>query len=767
MIIEKAAVIGAGVMGASIAAHLSNAGVPVLLLDIVPEGASQRNQLAESAIAKLLKTEPAAFMLAKNARLITPGNLDDDLEKLATVDWVIEAVIEKLSIKQKLYQQLEGICPETTLISSNTSTLPLKLLMADAPESLKRRFMITHFFNPPRYMRLLELVSGAETLPEFQQAVTEFADLRLGKGCVICNDTPGFIANRIGTFWILCGLQEAFKLGLSVEEADLAIAKPFGIPKTGIFGLLDLVGIDLIPFIVKGFNKMLPEDDAFRKLAPLPDLIPKMIEAGFTGRKGKGGFYRLLQIEGQRVKESINLKTGDYAISIKPQMDLAHDLKILLSGNDKIATFCWNVISQTLCYAASLLPEIAEDPVAVDTAMKLGFNWTYGPFELIDRIGATGFCDRLILENKSLPALLADRKPFYTAANGRLYCKDLARQYQPVRRPDGALLLSDCKLTNSPVLQNRSASLWDLGDGIACLEFHSKMNTLDMDTMTMIRKTIDKIGKEFAGLVIYNEAEHFSAGANLSLLVNAIKEKNTVAVADLIRVGQQTYQALKYAPFPVVGAPSGLALGGGCEILLHCDAIQAHAELYMGLVEAGVGLLPGWGGCKEYLRRQLDNKKRFGGPIPPVSQAFETIGMAKVSKSAFEAKTLLFLSPSDGITMNRNRLLADAKAKSLAMSSEYQPPEPYHYNLPGKTAAILLNMATRAMHLVGKITAYDTVIADHLAQVLSGGDCDITLPLTEEDLLSLELNAFLALTQNPESLARLEHMLQTGKPLRN
>ena len=767
MNIEKAAVIGAGVMGASIAAHLSNAGVPVLLLDIVPEGASQRNQLAESAIAKLLKTEPAAFMLAKNARLITPGNLDDDLEKLAEVDWVIEAVIENLSIKQKLYQRLEGICPATTLISSNTSTLPLKLLMADAPESLKRRFMITHFFNPPRYMRLLELVSGTETLPEFQQAVAEFADLRLGKGCVICKDTPGFIANRIGTFWITCGVQEAFKLGLTVEEADAAIAKPFGIPKTGIFGLLDLVGIDLIPLIIKGFNKMLQEDDDFRKLAPLPDLINNMIAAGYTGRKGKGGFYRLLQIEGQRVKESINLKTGDYGISIKPQMDLASDPKFILSGNDKIATFCWNVISQTICYAASLLPEVAEDPIAVDMAMKLGFNWTYGPFELIDRIGAAGFCDRLNLENRTIPALIDDRKSFYTADNGRLYCKDLLKQYQPVTRPDGVLLLSDCKLTNSPVLHNRSASLWDLGDGIACLEFHSKMNTLDMDTMTVIRKTIDKIGKEFAGLVIYNEAEHFSAGANLSLLVNAIKEKNTAAIANLIRVGQETYQALKYAPFPVVGAPSGLSLGGGCEILLHCDAIQAHAELYMGLVEAGVGLLPGWGGCKEYLRRQLENKKRFGGPIPPVSQAFETIGMAKVSKSAFEAKTLLFLSSRDGITMNRSRLLADAKAKTLALSAGYQPPEPYQYNLPGRTAAILLNMASQAMHLVGKITAYDTVIADHLAQVLSGGDCDITQPLTEEDLMSLELNAFLALTQKPESLARLEHMLQTGKPLRN
>jgi 3-hydroxyacyl-CoA dehydrogenase len=767
MIIEKAAVIGAGVMGASIAAHLSNAGVPVLLLDIVPEGASQRNQLAESAIAKLLKTEPAAFMLAKNARLITPGNLDDDLEKLAEVDWVIEAVIENLSIKQKLYHRLESICPATTLISSNTSTLPLKLLMADAPESLKRRFMITHFFNPPRYMRLLELISGTETLPEFQQAVAEFADLRLGKDCVICKDTPGFIANRIGTFWITCGVQEAIKLGLTVEEADAAIAKPFGIPKTGIFGLLDLVGIDLIPFIVKGFNKMLQEDDAFRKLAPLPDLINHMIAAGHTGRKGKGGFYRLLQIEGQRVKESINLKTGDYGISIKPQMDLASDLKSLLSGNDKIATFCWNVISQTLCYAASLLPEIAEDPVAVDTAMKQGFNWTYGPFELIDRIGAAGFCDRLHLENRTIPALLDDRNPFYTANNGKLYCKDLQKQYQPVRRSDGVLLLSDYKLTNSPVLNNRSASLWDLGDGIACLEFHSKMNTLDMDTMTVIRKTIDKIGKEFAGLVIYNEAEHFSAGANLSLLVNAIKEKNTAAIANLIRVGQETYQAIKYAPFPVVGAPSGLALGGGCEILLHCDAIQAHAELYMGLVEAGVGLLPGWGGCKEYLHRQLENKKRYGGPIPPVIQAFETIGMAKVSKSAFEAKTMLFLSSSDGITMNRSRLLADAKAKSLALSAGYQPPEPYQYNLPGKTTAILLKMASQAMHLVGKITAYDTVIADHLAQVLSGGDSDITQPLTEEHLMSLELNAFLALTQKPESLARLEHMLQTGKPLRN
>ncbi|MDI1276129.1 3-hydroxyacyl-CoA dehydrogenase/enoyl-CoA hydratase family protein [Methylobacter sp.] len=771
MDIKKVAVIGAGVMGAGIAAHIANAGIPVYLLDIVPKDAANRNSIAESAIAKLLKAEPAAFMHKNYARLVTPGNIEDHLDWVGDVDWVIEAVLENPAIKQELYRKLDNICRPDTLISSNTSTLPLKLLTRDMPDSFKQRFMITHFFNPPRYMRLLELVSGAATRPELVTAVSRFADTHLGKDSVTCKDTPGFIGNRIGIYWLQCGLLEAIKLGLTVEQADAVMSAPFGIPKTGIFGLLDLVGLDLIPHILGGMKLALPKEDAFHQVNTFPPLVQTMIAEGYTGRKGKGGFYRLNETSGKRVKESINLQTGGYQPSEKfalPVMPKTQDeLRVFLSGDDALCRFAWQVLSNTLVYTASLIPEIADDIVAVDTAMCLGYNWKFGPFELLDKIGVAWFVDRLIAENRDVPPLLASRHSLYKVDSGKRSFVDLSGNYQTVRRTDGVLLLSDIKLSAPAVLENPSASLWDLGDGVACLEFHSKMNTLDMDSLALVRQSVEKVKTDFSALVIHNDADNFSAGANLTLLVQAIHNQDWPAVEQLIKQGQQTYQALKYAPFPVVGAPSGLALGGGCEILLHCDAIQAHAELYVGLVEVGVGLVPGWGGCKEYLRRWLEFARRPGGPMPGIAQAFETIGMAKVSKSAAEAKEMLFLSTTDGITMNKDRLLADAKAKALRLVPGYMPPKSSSYQLPGTSARAAMDIAINNLKMAGKITDYDVEISQQLADVLSGGQCDITEPLTEDDLLNLELNAFLHLVQQPGTLARLEHLLKTGKPLRN
>ncbi|NOT10520.1 MAG: 3-hydroxyacyl-CoA dehydrogenase [Methylococcaceae bacterium] len=788
MNIKKVAVIGAGVMGASIAAHFSNAGITVYLLDIVPddcrdaggratqgavaEGATNRNVIAETALQKLLKAAPSAFMDKKSIRLITPGNTEDHLQWLSDVDWVIEAVIENLPIKKFLYQKLDAVCHPDCVISSNTSTLPLKVLTQDMPERFKQRFMITHFFNPPRYMRLLELVSGPQTRPDLVTAVRSFSDLYLGKACVNCKDTPGFIGNRIGIYWLLCGLHEAIDLGLSVEQADSILSTPFGIPKTGVFGLLDLVGLDLIPHILKSMTLALATGDVFHQVSQLPEVVQTMIDEGYTGRKGKGGFYRLNEVEGVRIKESINLNTGDYSLSEKPDLETVFKAKkdglpALFACPELAAFYAWRVLSKTLCYAASLVPEISDDLVSVDTAMRDGYNWKYGPFELLDQIGLTWFVDKLRAENRAIPPLLADKHTLYQASSGQLTATDLAGQYYPVQRADGVLLLSDMKLQHGPVLKNASASLWDIGDGVACLEFHSKMNTLDMDVMTLIRHSIETVKSTFLALVIHNDGENFSAGANLTLLMQAIYSSNWPAVEHLLIEGQQTYQALKYAPFPVVAAPTGLAIGGGCEILLHCDAIQAHAELYMGLVEVGVGLIPGWGGCKEYLRRWLALPKKPGGPIPPVVKAFETIAMAKVSKSAFEAKELLFLAKSDAITMNRNRLLADAKVKAIALAKDYVPPQPCVYPLPGKTAKVVLSMGIKAFHLLGKATDYDVEVGQKLAQVLSGGQCDMTEPLTEEDVLTLEREAFVTLVKQPGTLARLEHMLKTGKPLRN
>jgi 3-hydroxyacyl-CoA dehydrogenase len=770
MAIQKVGVIGAGVMGASIAAHITNAGIPVYLLDIVPEGANNRNAIAEGAVKKLLEAEPAAFMDKANAKLITTGNVEDDLGKLADTDWVIEAVIEKLDIKQALYQKLADICKPDCLISSNTSTLPLALLVKGMPDNFKRRFMITHFFNPPRYMRLLELVSSRVTDPNLVEIVSQFADLKLGKNCVTCKDTPGFIGNRIGIYWLLFGLLDAIDNNITVEQAD-GIIPSFGIPKTGIFGLLDLVGLDLIPPILKGMKLALPPQDAFHAVNRLPDIVQKMITEGYTGRKGKGGFYRLNKIEGKKVKESISLATGDYARSDKADLSALKDaqkagLQALLSHPDPVVQYAWRVLSNTITYAANLIPEISDDIAGVDAAMRDGYNWKFGPFELLDQIGVAWFVDKLKSENRPVPPLLDKTAQMYSTSSGKLEFADLFGHYQPVIRADGILLLSDIKQGSKPILENASASLWDIGDGVACLEFHSKMNTLDMDSMALINQSVDKVSKEFKALVIHNDSENFSAGANLGLLMKAIHDNDWPAVEQLIKQGQKTYQRLKYAHFPVVAAPSGLALGGGCEILLHCDAVQAHAELYMGLVEVGVGLIPGWGGCKEYLRRCLQ-LKRPGGPIPPVVKAFQTIGLASVSKSAFDAKELLYLGSNDSITMNKDRLLADAKAKALSLAEGYKAPDPLAYQLPGLTAKVLMDMGIKAFRLIGKATEYDVVVSGQLAHVLSGGDCDMTAPITEEDILALELEAFIALVKQQGTLARLDHMLKTGKPLRN
>ncbi|MCK5479385.1 MAG: enoyl-CoA hydratase/isomerase family protein, partial [Methylococcales bacterium] len=490
--------------------------------------------------------------------------------------------------------------------------------------------------------------------------VREFAEIKLGKGCVECKDTTGFIANRIGIYWVQCGLLEAFKQGVSVEQADAVMSAPFGIPKTGIFGLLDLVGLDLIPHIMESM-KQLPEHDAFYEINQMPDLFTQMISDGYTGRKGKGGFYRLNTETGKRLKESIDLNTGEYSKSEKPVLDclkVAHKqgLRDFLSLADKNSAYAWTVISKTLVYAANLVPEIADDITSVDEAMRLGYNWEYGPFELLDKIGVDWFVNKIKQDGQEVPELLTS-DTFYKTTSGALEYRTLSGSYQSVPRAEGVLLLSDIKLQKPAVLENASASLWDVGNGVACFEFHSKMNTFDMDMLSLLRQSIKKVEQDFVALVIHNEAENFSAGANLGLLMVAINQGDWDSVENLIKQGQQTFMALKYAPFPVVAAPSGLALGGGCEILLHCDAIQAHAELYTGLVEVGVGLVPGWGGCKEYLRRCLQ-LKLFGGPIPPVVKAFETIAMAKVSTSAIEAKELLFVSASDDITMNKSRLLA-------------------------------------------------------------------------------------------------------------
>jgi 3-hydroxyacyl-CoA dehydrogenase len=776
MDIQKAAVLGAGVMGASIAAHLANAGIPVILLDIVPEGAGNRSVIAEQAVQRLLKADPAPLMHAKNARLIEPGNLEDHLGRLGSADWIIEAVTERLDIKQALYRRIDPVRKAGSIVSSNTSTIPLAKLGEGLSPGFRRDFLITHFFNPPRYMRLLELVASTATRPEAVAAVREFADLRLGKGVVSCKDTPGFIGNRIGVYWLQLGLLEAMRLGLTVEEADAIMSEPFGIPKTGVFGLLDLVGIDLVPHIVASMSHSLPTDDPFHAISRIPERMTKMIAEGYTGRKGKGGFYRLNAAGGAKVKEAIDWESSAYRPSIKPELasikaskaaGKADRLRVLLEFSDKTGHYAWRVLAQTLTYAAGLIPQIADDIVAVDQAMKWGYNWEYGPFELIDRLGVEWFVGKLREEGAEVPPLLQPARPMYQVIDGRLHHLRLDGGYQPVQRPAGVFLLADVKRAGKPLARNASASLWDVGDGVACLEFHSKMNTLDPQIMGMIEQSIDIVSKGYQALVIHNEAANFSAGANLGVLLYAINVALWPEVENMVRQGQQVYRALKYAPFPVVAAPSGLALGGGCELLLHCDAVQAHAELYTGLVELGVGVVPAWGGCKEMLNRWFANPRYPRGPVAPVGKVFEIISMATVSKSAQEARDHLFLRHSDGITMNKDRLLADAKARALALSADYKPPEPPLYYLPGPSGKAALDLAIQQARMQGKATAHDAVVAGKLAEVLTGGETDLLYPLTEEDVMRLEREAFGWLIRQPGTIARMDHMLETGKPLRN
>ncbi|KLI63620.1 3-hydroxyacyl-CoA dehydrogenase/enoyl-CoA hydratase family protein [Aurantiacibacter marinus] len=771
--IKKVCVIGAGTMGAGIAAQVANAGIPVLLLDILPKEGDNRNAVAEGAVAKMLKTEPAPFMGKRAAKLVETGNIEDHLGKVAECDWVVEAIIERLDIKQDLYAKLEAVRTPGTAVSSNTSTIPLAQLTDGRSDAFKQDFLITHFFNPPRYMRLIEIVAGPHSNAETVARVSDFVDRKLGKSVVDAEDSPGFIANRVGTFWIQASVNAAFDLGVTVEEADEIGGRPMGVPKTGIFGLIDLIGIDLMPHLMKSLTSTLPADDPYVKIARSEKLIEDMIETGYTGRKGLGGFYRINREGGGKVMESKDLKSGEYRAAARPGLvrgpAAKGDLGALIEAPGKVGAYAWAVLGPTLAYAASIVPEATKSVVGVDDAMKLGYNWKMGPFEMIDRIGAAKLREKLEASDIPVPAILQQvgDQTFYRIENGKRQYFGTDGAYHDVERAEGVLLLEDIKLASEPLMKNSSAALWDVGDGVVALEFTGKMNALDGEVMKLIQKAIPLVKSDYKALVVYNEGSNFSAGANLGLALFALNIAAWSEVEKSIRGGQDAYKALKYAPFPVVSAPFGLALGGGCEILLNSDAIQAHAETYTGLVETGVGIIPGWGGCGEMLSRWADNPRQPKGPMPAVSKVFEIVSTATVAKSAAEAKDVGFLRHTDQITMNRDRLLHDAKQRALAMVDGYEAPEKPEYRLPGPTGKAALDLAVDSFHKQGKATDHDVTVAGELAYVLSGGDTDMIDTVTEAQMLKLEVEAFMRLARNPKSQARVEHMLETGKPLRN
>ena len=778
MTIKKAAVIGAGVMGAGIAAQLANAGIEVELLDRVdPKNTTDRSAIAKAAVEKLLKTNPAPLMHKSTVKRIRPGNTEDDIGLLKECDLVIEAVFEDPKVKSDIFKKIDANRRADTIVASNTSTIPLHDLIADQSEELKKYFVITHFFNPPRYMPLLELVTSAHNDRSTIDEVTRFMDEKMGKGVIPCNDTPGFIGNRIGTFWIQSAINEAYSRNMTVEEADALMGRPIGAPKTGVFGLVDLVGLDLMPHISKSLTSKLPPEDRYCKNDMTYPVIDKMVADGYTGRKGKGGFYRL---NAQREKLAVDLNTGAERPAARIKLK-KKSLRELVDSKDRNGGYAWAVLKKTLCYAAEHVHEITNNITGVDDAMKLGYNWKFGPFELIDKIGVDYFIKRLQSEHEEVPAFLhkAAGRTLYRTEKSRLQYLDKDGFYQNVQRAEGVLLLSDIKRASKPVFSNArtlpvlgavGAKIWDIRDGILCVEFCSKMNSLDFWSMKALNKACDIIGDgkgAYKALVIHNEGDDFSVGANIGVALIAAKLKQHWLVEKMVTLGQDTYKRLKYAPFPVISAPSGKALGGGCEVLLHSHHVQAHAETYPGLVEVGVGLLPAWGGSTELLTRAQQSKKIAGGPMPAVAFVFETISTAKVGLSAFEAKDLLYLRETDGVTMNKSRLLADAKAKALEMAKNFTPEKPFDLALPGPGGRAALNMAVEGFYMRGMATTYDVVVSDKVATVLTGGDAaGPGVKLTQDYVRGLERENFMALLSDDRTVARIESIIKSGKPLR-
>jgi 3-hydroxyacyl-CoA dehydrogenase len=771
--IAKAVVIGAGTMGSGIAGHLANAGVPVVLLDVVPEGAEDRNVVARSAVGRLLDSSPPALMHPGKAELITIGNIEDDMAAIAEADWIAEAVVERLDVKQALYREIDRHRKPGAMVSSNTSTIPLALLTEGMPVGLVRDFCITHFFNPVRYMRLLELVAGPQTRPEVTARLGEFCDLRLGKGVIPCRDTPGFLANRVGCYALQVAMVEALNHGLTIEEADAIVGRPMGIPKTGVFGLYDLIGLDLMLDVSKSLTSALPASDDFVTVTEGIPVMHDLVRAGHRGQKSGAGFYRIVGSKDDPLREAVDLQTGHYRPAERPHLEAAiagetQGLRALVESPDKYGRYAWHFLARTLSYAASLVPEVSDDPLAIDEAMKLGYSWTQGPFEMIDTLGVGWFVERLESEGMAVPSILqrARAGSLYRAEAGCLERIDIGGTYREVERAPGVIRLSDLVRTRAPLLHNHAASLWDVGEGVACLEFHTKANALVPASMSLLHEALGLVGRDFTALVLHSEAPHFSAGVNLEFVAAAAKEGDWAGLERMLFEFQETCKAMRDAPFPVVAAPSGLALGGGYEVVLHCDAVEAHANITLGLVESLVGLIPSGGGCKEMLHRWCDGEDREA-VIAGATTVFATIGMGKTASSPEEARPLRFLLDRDHSTMNRDRLLAAACARALAMAPDYAPRSAPRFIAAGGAGMDALSAVLDRLKKKGITAPHDHTVGAQLARVLCGGDRAAGEELSEDDVFALEREAFLTLAGTRETLARIDHMLAQGRPLRN
>lgn len=791
--IRKAAVLGAGVMGAAIAAHLANVGIPSLLLDIVPPGAQDRNIIAKTGLEKALKARPAAFYSQRNAALITVGNVEDDLPKLAEVDWVIEAVVERLDIKHNLYDKVEAVLKPGTIITSNTSGLPAHMLVEGHSAEFRRHFLITHFFNPVRYMRLLELVPCADTDPTLLSFMQQFGTEVLGKGVVLCKDTPNFIANRIGVYGFVSALQHALNEGYTVSEVDAILGPAMGRPKSAMFRTSDLSGLDTTVHVASNLYENAPDDEQ-RESFRLPELVQEMLRRNMLGEKSGQGFYkRIKNADGSSTILELNLKTLEYEPQQKvryPSLGAARNIdapaeRILtvLNGDDRAGQFARETTADTLIYAANRAPEIAESIVDIDNALRWGFNFDLGSFEVWDLLLQHPATFEKVFEGRQMPVLVErvrtqGQGTFYVGEAGRRQYFDFkSNSYKPVPQPQGVISLPALKANNRVVRDNGSAALIDLGDGIACVEFHTKMNSIDEGIIEMMRYAVTEGQQQFRALVLGNEAADFSAGANLFLVLMGARQGEWQMLENAINGLQQAHLMLKYSPIPIVAAPAGRALGGGCEIIMHSQHARAAAESYIGLVEVGVGLIPAGGGCKELLLRygadvETQMARKTGGPFAPSRKAFEIISFATVSTSAAEAQQYRFLRKTDAITVNRDLLLRDAKADAIKLAEakaagQWQPPEPQMLLLPGPGARLVLEQQIDNMLLLGKISEHDAVIGRKLAYVLTGGETSPVTPLTEQQVLDLEREAFLSLCGMEKTQERMQSILMTGKPLRN
>ncbi|HEY6047185.1 MAG TPA: 3-hydroxyacyl-CoA dehydrogenase NAD-binding domain-containing protein [Pyrinomonadaceae bacterium] len=787
--VKKAAVLGAGTMGAQIAAHLANAGIPTLLFDIVPrDDANDRNKIARAGYEAAKKAKPAAFFTADLAALVTVGNFADDLVKLKDVDLIIEAVVENLDIKRGLYEKVEQHRRSGSVVASNTSGIPLKLLAEGRSEDFRAHFLGMHFFNPPRYMHLVELIRTEWTKPEVSCSMAGFLDERLGKGVVIAKDRPNFIANRIGTFGALVTMRAMIDDGYSIEEVDKITGPAAGRPKTATFRTFDLVGLDVFAHVVKNLHENLP-DDPEREMFVMPEFVTKMIERGLLGNKTKAGFYQRKKGEGdKREIWTLDTATLDYRAAQKvklPSLEMARNiedtrerLNALVWAKDRVGTFLWKTISRTLCYTADRIPEIADNIVEVDRAMRWGFNWEIGPFEVWDAIGVEKSVAKLKEEGRAVPAnvqsmLDAGIKSFYQQKDGQNFYYDFAaKEYRPLADQPGTIILKSLKDRTGVIKKNSGASLVDLGDGVACLEFHSKMNSIGGDTLEMLKFAIGEVEKNFVGLVVGNQGVNFSVGANLMLMLMEAQDENWEELDLIGRYFQSSVMSLRYSAKPVVVAPFQMVFGGGCEMVLHADRVRASAETYIGLVEVGVGIIPAGCGTKEMLVRALDSipgDMKDADPFPFVKRAFETIALAKVATSAEEARSFGFLRDQDSISMNPDRLIADAKKEVLSLAATgYVQPQPRTDILAlGNPALATLKLGVHLMKRAGYISDHDALIGEKLARILTGGDLNHTTQVSEQYLLDLEREAFLSLIGTRKTQDRIAHMLKTGKPLRN